>query len=80
MIRPPSRPIPSAQIELLRLVSGKVDVAAWIKQLGVAPIHEIKELAIGVWANEESVDDFLAARRGWRAEEQSATLRPGNRI
>jgi hypothetical protein len=58
------------EVPLPRLPSGKVDVAEWTKQLGVGPIDDLKELAVGVWPDEESVDDFLAARRQWRTEGQ----------
>jgi hypothetical protein len=58
------------EFALPRLPSGEVDVAAWTKQLGVGPIHDLKELSGGVWPEDESVDDFLAARREWRAEGQ----------
>jgi hypothetical protein len=58
------------EFALPHLPSGKVDVAAWTKQLGVGPISDLKELSGGVWPDDESVDDFLAARREWRAEGQ----------
>ncbi len=60
-----------SEVPLPRLPSGKVDVAAWTKQLGVGPIDDFKELAVGVWPDEESVDDFLTARRQWRTEGQT---------
>jgi len=59
------------EIPLPRLPSGKVDVAAWIKQLGVGPIENLAELVGGVWPDDETVDDFLAARRQWRKEGQA---------
>jgi hypothetical protein len=55
------------EFPLLRLPSGKVDVSAWTKQLGVQPVHDINELS-GGWPDDEFVDDFLAARREWRSE------------
>lgn len=48
---------------LPRLPSGKVDVAVWIQQLGVAPIDHLEELVAGIWPDDEPVDEFLAARR-----------------
>ena len=71
MSAPTSHQGPVPEFALPRLPSGKIDVAAWTKQLGVAPIHDIRELAVGVWPEEDSVDDFLAARKAWRAEGQS---------
>jgi hypothetical protein len=56
------------EFPLPRLPSGKVDVAAWAKQLGVEPVQDLKNLSGGVWPDDESVDEFLAARREWRAD------------
>jgi hypothetical protein len=55
------------EFELPRLPSGKVDIEAWAEQLGVKPITDISEFAI-IWPNDEPVDEFLNARRAWRAE------------
>jgi hypothetical protein len=63
-----TKPDVIAEFQLPQLPSGKVDVTAWIEQLGVAPISDLDELSTGVWPDDESVDEFLAARRRWRAD------------
>ncbi len=67
---PTTSPQTVPEFTLPRLPSGKVDVAAWAKHLGIAPIHDLKELAGGVWPDDEPVDEFQAARRGWHGEGQ----------
>lgn len=58
---------------LPKLPSVKVDVEAWVKQQGVAPIADPNKLAGDFWPEDESVDDFIAARRQWRKEGRSGT-------
>jgi hypothetical protein len=58
---------------LPRLPSGKVDVEAWTKQQGVAPIQDPDKLAGGFWPEDESSDELIAARRQWREEGHSGT-------
>lgn len=65
-------PVASEQV-FPRLPSGKVDVAAWMNQLGVRPIADLGELSGGVWPDDEPVDQFLAAREGWKLEGHKET-------
>ena len=69
-----SRGIDPGEI-LPRLPSGKVDVEAWLRQQGVGPILDPSKLKGDFWPEDESIDDFLAARREWRKEGRSASDR-----
>jgi hypothetical protein len=59
---------PSTEFVLPRLPSGKVDVDGWIKQQGVTRIKDPDQLEGTFWPEDESVDDFVNARRQWGLE------------
>lgn len=44
------------------------DLDALIAQQGISPVSEPARLARGVWPEDESVDDFIAALEVWRSE------------
>jgi hypothetical protein len=44
------------------------DLDALAQVQGVAPVHDIGELAIDSWPDDESPDDFMAAVQRWRRE------------
>ena len=46
----------------------RIDVNALAAQQGVQPITNPQELYADFWPEEESVDDFLEARRRWARE------------
>ena len=49
-----------------------IDLDALIAQQGLRPITDRRALSAGVWPEDESVDDFLAAREAWRREDEGA--------
>lgn len=44
------------------------DLDALAEEQGVAPIEDIGELVADFWPEDESLEDFMAAVRGWRHE------------
>jgi hypothetical protein len=47
------------------------DLDALAEAQGVAPIGDIDELVADFWPEDESIDDFIAAVRRWRDEEET---------
>ena len=41
------------------------------EEQGVRPIHNLMDLRLDVWPEDESVDDFIATIRRWRNEDTS---------
>jgi hypothetical protein len=47
------------------------DLDALAKAQGVQPIEDIDDLVADFWPEDESIDDFIAAVRRWRDEEET---------
>ncbi len=45
-----------------------IDLPTLMARQGFTPLRDPLALAEGIWPEDESVDDFLAAREGWRRE------------
>jgi hypothetical protein len=50
----------------------RLDLPTLIAQQGFRPLTDPLALAEGIWPEDESVDDFLAARETWRREDEDA--------
>lgn len=66
--------IPDDELERVeRLLRGdrlpeRLDLATLIAQQQFRPIVDPLALAVGIWPDDEDVDDFLNARESWRHE------------
>ena len=53
-------------------IPDRLDLPALIAQQGFRPLIDPLALTEGIWPDDESVDDFLAAREVWRRESEDA--------
>jgi len=51
--------------------AGHPSLELLIRQQGVHPVADIRELMGDFWPEDESIDDFLAALHKWRGHDRS---------
>ena len=70
--------LPDSELAALpRLLRGprlpdRIDLSTLLARQAVAPMSDPLGLVEGIWPEEESVDEFLAAREAWQREGEDA--------